>query len=594
MTISTLSRALCLLAVALSLFGQKVDYIQQVQNKPSYDSRTFDWFRTSGTSITGDLSTAGAGKIVTFTGCPAGLTVGSAIRVSAGTGTAETVLITATTCTILGTTAGTVTFTTANTHTGSYRLETATNGMQEAVNVAQADTDENPSGDQPSAVTVPCGYYTNYARVLITGDGIGIRAEQPYCVLISSTLATGNTFDFNGSTYNSISGFHILAFARSSGAGIGGSSVYDLNISDMLIRGMPDGIVIETGSIIFIRSTLIQGIRAATGRGISYNGGADIHITDVKVEGDTSDPLDGGLQPQAGFEIISGGGIYIENCTTLGTGKGLSVIPGAGQEATWGFVTNTIFDTSLYGVFLAPSSTGQVKSWTFTNSWTASQFYDGVVADSPTAAQLDDINFIGHRSLANKLNGIHFINGRNIRISNSSLWGNSLTAANTASAIYIEANVSHVQIVNNSFGPSPGGSFPSNHAFHIAVGGGTGNYFVITGNDVSDTALTAPIAFSSSGTNQAIYGNVGNEGVATIASATSFDIGALTTSRFNVTGTTSITTITHPWEGRRISFTKTDAGSVSLSTGGNIGSAATLAQFGLVNCEYIATLWYCK
>lgn len=593
MKILSLGRLLTLSAVAVCLaFGQKVDYIQQVQNKPVHNSLTYDWFRTVGVSITGDLSAAGAGKVITFTACPAGLATGDTIRVSVGTGTAEAVPITATTCTALGGTAGTVTITTSNAHTGSWKLGTASNGMQEAANVAAADADLNPVGDQPSGVEIPCGYYTNYGPVRISQDNFGIHAAKPLCVFISTTLATGNAFEFTGVSFVSIGGIQLYALGRTSGTGIVGNSVYFFHISDMRITGMPNGIDITTGYLVQIRDSDISGLKAVTGVGISYNGGADIRITDTAVEGDTSDPLNGGLQPLAGIQIISGGGIYLNNSSTLGCGRGLLVIPGAGQEATWGFVTNSIFDTGLWGVYFAPSSTGIVASWHFSNSWTASNWNDGVFGDAPDPTQLYDISFTSHRSVANRLNGIHFVNGRWIKILGSSFWGNSNVADNTATGIYMESNLSNVHIVNNTFGQA--GIFTKTPAFHVVVGAGTGDYFVITGNDFTPPTGTAPLAFLATGINQVIHSNLGNETIPTVASAASVDPGQRGGSRVNITGTTNITTLTHPWDKREVTLIKIDAGSLSVGGGGNITTTSTLAQNTTVVCTYHATAWYCK
>ena len=84
-----------------------------------------------------DLSSAGA-KTVTLTPCPLGIDTSNNSNAPyflyvAGTGTPEAVQVTGGTCTSGGST-GTVTFTTANTHTAGYTVGSATGGIQEAIN----------------------------------------------------------------------------------------------------------------------------------------------------------------------------------------------------------------------------------------------------------------------------------------------------------------------------------------------------------------------------------------------------------------------------------------------------------------------------
>lgn len=101
------------------------------------DTRAYNFSRTVGTFLTGDLSVAGA-KTITFTAnCPpgvAGAGTNHYIRISGGVGTAENVLITGGTCTSAAVAGGTLTFTTSNTHTGSWAVSSATAGLQEAHN----------------------------------------------------------------------------------------------------------------------------------------------------------------------------------------------------------------------------------------------------------------------------------------------------------------------------------------------------------------------------------------------------------------------------------------------------------------------------
>ena len=88
--------------------------------------------------------TGGVGATLTFSaamgGCPVGVAGADAnhsLYISGGVGTAEAVLITGGTCTS-GAASGTITFTPANTHSGTWNITSATGGIQEALSVAGA------------------------------------------------------------------------------------------------------------------------------------------------------------------------------------------------------------------------------------------------------------------------------------------------------------------------------------------------------------------------------------------------------------------------------------------------------------------------
>ncbi len=116
-----------------------IDAGTQVTGLPQVTSTAYRFLRTNTVSgphgATADLSSAGAGKVITFSNSPAGLVAGRYVYLSRGTGTAEAVLITASTCPIDGGTSGTITVTTANTHTGAWAVSSATEGIQEACEV---------------------------------------------------------------------------------------------------------------------------------------------------------------------------------------------------------------------------------------------------------------------------------------------------------------------------------------------------------------------------------------------------------------------------------------------------------------------------
>jgi hypothetical protein len=140
--------------------------VEQIQNKPSLDTRAFQWFRTIGVGATGTLGSAGA-KTISFLVCPKGLSAQRWIYISGGVGTAEAVLVTATTCHATSGAAGTVSFTTANVHSGATVLGSATAGLQEAHTVA--------ANGAVKRIEIVGGYHVIRAPFIATGSDIWIH-----------------------------------------------------------------------------------------------------------------------------------------------------------------------------------------------------------------------------------------------------------------------------------------------------------------------------------------------------------------------------------------------------------------------------------
>lgn len=169
-------RRLVLLSAACLLAGAQtqIDYNTQIKNKPIPDTinaASYNFTRqTPGTTITSaTLST------VTMKPCPLGVNGADTdhwLYITGGTGTAEPVLISGGTCTS-GLTSGTVKFTPANTHSGSWTIQSATSGIQEAVVAAL-----NPAKN----VSIPNGTYLLYAHVVIPSN-MSVAGNGPQTIL---------------------------------------------------------------------------------------------------------------------------------------------------------------------------------------------------------------------------------------------------------------------------------------------------------------------------------------------------------------------------------------------------------------------------
>lgn len=171
-------RVIIILALGVCAFAQGgVDWVKQVKNKPTVDPRTYDFKPQS----PGGALTASTPATKTLAPCPY-IATGNYLYLSGGTGTAESVSITATTCTG-GAASGTVTFTPANNHSGAWTVKSATSGIQEAVNAA-------PRG---AMVSLTPGTYTVKGGASLTISLVNMRGSGVNDTVIACDGGTGTT-----------------------------------------------------------------------------------------------------------------------------------------------------------------------------------------------------------------------------------------------------------------------------------------------------------------------------------------------------------------------------------------------------------------
>lgn len=186
-----------------------------------------------------DLSSAGAGKVITLTPCPKGIDTASAanhyiytVYIST-TGTAEAALVTGGSCTG-GAASGTIIVTTVNTHSAGYTVSSSTTGIQEAWNDAWVNDSGNPPvANASSAPYVKLSADTNYnvySSIYMRGrggilDGAGaylICSTRDRCVYAGTNNGTPavnyhRIYNLNGGTLVNQDGAQVSSVAASSG-----------------------------------------------------------------------------------------------------------------------------------------------------------------------------------------------------------------------------------------------------------------------------------------------------------------------------------------------------------------------------------------
>ncbi len=117
------------------------------------------------------------------------------IRISAGTGTAETPLITGGTCT--GGAAGcTLSFTPANNHTGAWTITSASAGIAECINHSCSG-----AGSTNPPIKIPAGTYPLYATIYVPCN-IDISGAGPFATALQAQGATISHFDIVNARVN--------------------------------------------------------------------------------------------------------------------------------------------------------------------------------------------------------------------------------------------------------------------------------------------------------------------------------------------------------------------------------------------------------
>ena len=554
-----------------------------IANPPFADNRVYNFQPQT----QGIILTAGIPNTVPLHPCPPGITsayatAGESVYIS-GPGTPESVVVTSVTGSGGGCTIG---FTPANNHTGE-TIQSATAGGAEALWAIGGI----------GTVVYYAGNWNFYAPLVITTSDVAIVGDKSRgAVFITDNQTSGNTFSFSGSGTNSQ---NVIANLKITAVG-GKATGWTININnqntftarDIFIGTVPNGIQISNAQTfdVYIEDVNISSFNPTTGVGILLNAGSGIYLDHVQMDGQAV-----GTQPLAGVEVITTSGFYMSNSDILQSGTGLLVMPGNGQIANYGFITNVTFDTnSSWGIFLGPggTSTGVVRGWHFTACWTASNTLSGVAVDSGSGGGSNDGDvFVSHRFVNNTQRGlITFNTATNVLVDGSVVAGNG----NSTVAGIEHGSTGSLTVSNSILGQAEG--FPNTQTFGITLDAVASDNIVITGNKFGAN-VTGQLSDSSTGIHKLIADNLGIETAVppTIASGATISLAAgdpADQPTVYISGTTQITTINGGWIGRTISLIFTNAAPGGVGTGGNVARTQTAAQNQKLTLTFDGTNWY--
>jgi len=608
-----------------------VSEIEQLEKGVVPSNKHFDF-----TAIQpGGSLTSGIGNTVTIAVVPKGVNgtdTNHYLYISGGTGAAEAVLITGGTATAGGLNQ-TLIFTPANNHSGAWTITSASGGLAEAIQDATYRVINLTSNiTLYNTVTIPATFQINGNGYTATWDGPSL----------------GNMFHIAGDNVT-VQNFKAVlddaeAFVKNSG------TRSSIKIYSNVISGGKNPIYFTAGTQFIVTKNTISGFTAF---GISFAQSVDINyvlIVNNFVDGRSSIALNGGCigawgsyTAVIGNQVISGGSNVLDD-------QAIVILNSAGQGLHDVFVCNNSIEvhgalafeaiglagatnflvssnlikmvatetrTGFYGIEINECSDGVVCNNTIHFNKTGTQvaglvgfgvervLYEGNrVYNWPVDADSGGIQIVlpavsfSDVLASISLNNNHLVNGDNTSVG-SCILVRVDDAAGTVSNLQIKGNYCYGSPATGAFGLKCVDNAGITWTNTVIAGNTFVNCDIAVRTEGTDPWLSnnhyiacdARYSFGVPGGGGAKLNDNMDTALTVIASATSI---AADDDIINVriTGTTTTTTITGGWLGRKLYLFKTDAGSVTVGGGGNIPGSHTLAQYGGLQLMYDGTNWY--
>ena len=552
----TLSALLAMASLILTQHGTGLTF---ARDKPFTDVTEYQFIRTNGLDVAGDLSLAGPNTI-TLTPCPLGIN-GTAtnhpLLLDGGSGGPESPTISGGTCTS-GAPSGTLRFTTASGRTGGWTLKSATAGLQEALAA---------TAPKAAHLYVPCGTWPVVNTTLVDRSNIWIQGGG-HCTLLSSNAAVP-VIHVRDAQHVRVSDLAFLATVSApESEALRATAAPKIEVVNVRITGEFHRGIHLTGDGFFanLDNIFVTGVRAAgVAIWIENHSGVTIRNSFLYSQNAPNSAL-------AGIQVTRTSGLTVESTDITLADFCLLLDPASnGVSTQYGFFTNVLFDScGVSGIHINPRSHGVVRGMYFMNTWTSANRVNGItITKTGGSSVVDGIHFVGHRSISNVQAGL-LIDGSvsNIRFLSGTVAGNSIQAVDTYDGISIANGASHIMIRDSRIGPSDGQRGHMRYGIHVEAT--AGNFISIQGNDLSGNA-TGPLLFLADRPNVAVTNNVGiNDAVfPTIASASSITI-PVGPDNIIVAGTTAIQTINGGYIGRTVNLMFNDPSPAGIIAGGNV------------------------
>lgn len=510
------------------------------------------------------------------------------LYISGGSGTAEAILITGGSA-VSGATSGTITFTPANSHSGAWSIESATGGVQEAINYANY-----------AEIYIPSLITLRKTITIGTGQRITLKGIERniQCFIPGTNFTVGDMITVVGGTLTTrdiAMGDFSNASNRANISGYGGSS--SLNILNTSIGPGKYGIFCDTANLFADGCNYLNGVvedLAIAGIYITSTLGG---TTNLKIFNSviTGYPMSNPNLLQHGLYLEAVDGAIIDNVWFGGAANPIALSCTATKQIINCYISHCLLDAFLgAGIFFTGMGAVGSHSVRISDCHIVGQGYPSCTGIDfsygyTPSTNFDQIHIIGNNINTNSLDGIRLganLTGKSILISDNIIVNNNRSNSGYV-GIRLAAGVSGIHIKNNLIGnKAPYSSASQNYGITIE---GNVTDCEIVGNDLSDNLL-GPLNLS--GTFSGLIRD--NKGLDNILTESLVSAGTVTLGVYpfyKITGTTTIATINGGWIGRKITLQFTNAAPGGVSAAGNIYIAKTIVQNGILDFLYDGTKW---
>lgn len=520
-----------------------IDYIAGIRNKPEADMRQFDF----PPQTPGGTLAAGSNRTITLAPVPLGISSaasGQYVRIYSGTGTEEVCLINGGSASP-GEPTGTIRLATvANTHTGAWKVSSATAGMSEALAFL---------GGDGGIVRVPRGDYDVYATATVP-DSIYVIGDGPGATTLWANTTTADVIVLTGPRSGVLDLTIDSRVGSRTGRGVYAPSLSSVvYIGNVTVLNQGTGVSINCpGYVLFS----IMGPNNVTGFEINSN---EVYVVEVQSNSNT----------QYGYKILSGTGIFMTHPQAASNGISNFVSPGGATnivisaDRLLSSMTNT-----GHGIDFTGAGIGFVLTLTNPYIELSGRLTGSHKDKAGIAVELGAlVQIVGGLANGNTGPGILVspsggaVTGLIISGVNVAGNGVDVTSAEDASGIKLAGSAAWTAISGNVIKGQ-------RNAFNLSAAS-IANGLCITGNygDYTGSPLytSSPSNFNSTTKALQLSPNYWSMSALNVyASATALTVRPEDVSVF-ITGTTTVTSIAAGWLGRKITFIKRDGtGSVTI------------------------------
>ena len=572
--------------------------------RPTLDANFYNFSRI----YPGGSLTAATPATVTLIPVPLGLNASDTshyIRIEGGTGTVESVLITGGTA-VSGAASGTITFTPANNHSGSWSISSCSGGIQEAINDCPdwgvVETIPPPSGQFPFAIKARV-----YIDHSVTIRGVGLRGVVS--LFRDNDYPDGDLFySPDGDHTVKFQGHYLLAWATGHTSGVAftfniGNTV---EMQDIYIAGGQGGI--KLNGIDYARLINVDYVntdvtfKSLYGLYVTGNGTTVSGVTLVDNCGFIGFPTSDANVLTAGVLIDQVDGFWATNSMFFGD-NGIEI---DGSDAD-GFIANVQFtgcqvNMTRHSCVHIHGAGKYVSGIKFVGCHLHSQ--GGTVGGPPAlwpvisiglgdsgTVTADMIEFSACNIQGSSIHGVYIESplSKHIVFCGNMITGNNTSNTAVQNGIYITDNSAGITIVGNTIG-NYGTSY---QAYGIFLAGRLNNSIICGNNLLVNTGAGIDWDKTKVLAGVVIANNTGvDEIIGSVAAGSSVTLPYMN-SIVKITGTTAaIATLVGGWAGRKVRLIFTDASPDGVTTGGNIIRAQTVVQNQAIELIFDGTNWY--